>query len=100
MGAGQFLGWIDDKRPLDDHGHASNFTATICKMVNPGDTRAIAEFRAAYKRKIDEGCKVNMAVELSYVEMLTPEQINLIGGVRAVTNAAYRYSKNQTDILM
>jgi len=68
--------------------------------MKPDDARAIADFRIAYKRKIDEGVKVNKAVEMSYAEMLTPEQINMIGGIRAATKAAHRYKKDQTNVLM
>ena len=69
-------------------------------MESPEDARACSEFRAAYKRKIDEGVNVTMAVELSYAEMLTPRQINILGGLSAVYKEAHRYKVTQTKRVM
>ena len=69
-------------------------------MESPEDARACAEFRAAYKGKIDQGVDVTMAVELSYAEMLTPRQVNLLGGLSAIYKEAHRYKVTRTKRVM
>jgi len=69
-------------------------------MENAEDARACSEFRAEYKRRIDQGVNVNMAVEICYAEMLTPRQINLLGGLSAVYKEAHRYKMNQRKRVM
>ena len=85
---------------MDDHGHLSNFSKRILPMENAEDVRACSEFRVAYKRKIDEGVGVNMAVELCYAEMLTPRQINILGGLTAVYKEAHRYKMSKKKRVM
>ena len=97
---GVFLDWVGEDRPLEDHGHPSNFSNRIRSMESPEDARACAEFRAAYKRKIDQGVDVSMAIELSYAEMLTPRQINLMGGLTTVYRVAHQYKVSQTKRVM
>jgi len=69
-------------------------------MESIEDARACSEFRAEYKRRINEGVGVTKAVEMSYLEMLTPRQINLIGGLSAVYKEAHRYKVTRTKRIL
>ena len=69
-------------------------------MESAEDARACSEFRAEYKRRIDQGVNVTKAVEMCYVEMLTPRQINLLGGIDAVYKEAHRYKLSRTKRVM
>ena len=69
-------------------------------MQSEEDVRACSEFRAEYKKRIDEGVDITQAVEMCYAEMLTPQQINLLGGLSAVYKEAHRYKVFRTKRIM
>ena len=88
------MGWLE-REPKVYHGHESNLGKRILALPLMTDARAFGEFRAAYKKKIDQGMDVLTAVEDCYCEMLTPQQMFQIGGVEGAYKEAHRYMQSR-----